>query len=114
MAVVYPGTADYVAHLPEVRAAVRRVAEPIEHAATVYLEQARAESTSQRGREHIPLHIELRQGKTDTVVSLVDDSPEEPGAVAAEFGQDNPRHGERPVEGLNIMGRAMAAAGGAP
>lgn len=114
MAVVYPGTDDYVAHLPVVRDAVRNIGEQIQHAAEANLQQARAESTARRGKRHVPLHIEIEQGKTDTVVSLVDDSPGKPGAVAAEFGQDNPRHGEGPVEGLNIMGRAMAAPGGAP
>ncbi|CRK59073.1 hypothetical protein [Alloactinosynnema sp. L-07] len=94
MAKVYDGTDDFVAHLPEVRSEVRKVAEQGAARATAIL----------AGHKHTgAMHIEVTHGiKTDSFVSLVD--PDD-GAVAAEFGHIS--ESGRAVPGINVLKTAF-------
>ncbi len=94
MALVYDGTDEYVAHLPEVRDEVRKVAE---------LGGTRASAILASHKHSGAMHIEVTHGiKTDSFVSLVDPDG---GAVAAEFGHIS--ENGRPVPGLEVLKTAF-------
>ncbi|WP_033401316.1 DUF5403 family protein [Actinokineospora enzanensis] len=78
---------DIVAHLPEVRAAVREAADEIADRARAALAAHRRTGTAA---------IEVTRGRTDTVVSLVDE-----GALSIEYGHLAP-DGTR-VRGLRVL-----------
>jgi hypothetical protein len=86
----YSRTADIVAHLPGVKAAVGNVADGIEV-------RARANLAAHYHRGHS--RIDRTRQDTDVLVSLVDRA-----ALSIEFGH-TARNG-RPVEGLYVITRA--------
>ncbi|MBM7771236.1 MULTISPECIES: DUF5403 family protein [Actinokineospora] len=87
MAEVHRRAADIVAHLPEVRAAVRDAADQVAQ---------RARATLAAHRDTGTAAIETTRGRTDTTVSLVDDA-----ALSIEYGHHAPDG--TPIRGLRVL-----------
>lgn len=100
MASVYPGTDDYVAHLPEVTGAVKNLGKQVAAAAEAELAAVRARSSRTGRTEHASITVE--QGATDVLISLEHPDPRAP--VAIELGHT--AADGSPVRGLNILGKA--------
>lgn len=95
MAFVDPKIADTVAHMAGVKAAVLLERDKLAAAA-----EGLFASHDHPGRHEIT----TEDGRTDALVSL-----EGPAPLSVEFGHWTPGH-KRHVEGLHILGRAVAAA----
>ena len=95
MATVKPGVASIVAHMPEVKAAVRLERDKL---------AARAAGLFASHDNPGGHHLTKENGSTDALVSL-----EGPAPLSVEFGHWTPDH-KTHVAGLHILGRAIGAA----
>lgn len=96
MAKVYPGTDDYIAHMPGVKKAVHAHGREVEARAKALLAAHRARGDAE---------ITGRTQDTDYLVSLVDDA-----ALSIEYGREGFTRDDGvyvgPMVGLRILGRA--------